>query len=96
MSTLCNACAPISASHVVSTIIGRICCGGGTSATGRNVAQSRGHRVSTVQEKVGLRGTNTNAYDLDPRIYLAADVGHATDYPDREVDLIVRRVMGRN
>jgi tetrahedral aminopeptidase len=37
--------------------------------------------VSTVQEEVGLRGAHTSAYGIDPQIGIAADVGHATDYP---------------
>jgi putative aminopeptidase FrvX len=49
-----------------------------------------------VQKEVGLRGTNTSAYDLDPQICIATDVGHATDYLDGEVDPIVRRVMELN
>lgn len=38
--------------------------------------------VSTVQEEVGLRGGHTSAYDIDPKVGIATDVGHATDYPD--------------
>jgi putative aminopeptidase FrvX len=37
--------------------------------------------VSTVQEEVGLRGAHTSAFGIDPQIGIAADVGHATDYP---------------
>ena len=37
--------------------------------------------VSTVQEEVGLRGARTSAYGVDPRIGIATDVGHSTDYP---------------
>ncbi|MFC1953620.1 M42 family metallopeptidase [Chloroflexota bacterium] len=37
--------------------------------------------VSTVQEEVGLRGAHTSAYDVDPQIGIATDVGHSTDYP---------------
>jgi len=37
--------------------------------------------VSTVQEEVGLRGARTSAYDVDPHIGIATDVGHSTDYP---------------
>ncbi len=37
--------------------------------------------VSTVQEEVGLRGARTSAYDINPQIGIATDVGHATDYP---------------
>lgn len=37
--------------------------------------------VSTVQEEVGLRGARTSAYDVNPQIGIATDVGHAVDYP---------------
>jgi endoglucanase len=37
--------------------------------------------VSTVQEEVGLRGARTSAYDVDPQIGIATEVGHSTDYP---------------
>jgi len=37
--------------------------------------------VSTVQEEVGIRGARTSAYDVDPQIGIATDVGHSTDYP---------------
>lgn len=45
--------------------------------------------VSTVQEEVGLRGAKTACFGLDPRIGIAVDVTHATDYPD-----IDKRVNG--
>ena len=37
--------------------------------------------VSTVQEEVGLRGGSTSAYDVNPQVGIATDVGHSTDYP---------------
>lgn len=37
--------------------------------------------VSTVQEEVGLRGARTSAYNVNPQIGIATDVGHAIDYP---------------
>jgi tetrahedral aminopeptidase len=37
--------------------------------------------VSTVQEEVGLRGATTSAYGINPKVALATDVTHATDYP---------------
>lgn len=40
--------------------------------------------VSTVQEEVGLRGARTSAYDIDPQVGIAIDVGHSTDYPGAE------------
>ena len=40
--------------------------------------------VSTVQEEVGLRGATTSAYQIQPDIGVAIEVGHATDYPEVE------------
>ncbi|MFC1538495.1 M42 family metallopeptidase [Candidatus Latescibacterota bacterium] len=37
--------------------------------------------VSTVQEEVGLRGATTSAFSINPKVALATDVTHATDYP---------------
>jgi len=37
--------------------------------------------VSTVQEELGLRGAKTSAFGIDPRVGIAIDVTHATDYP---------------
>jgi endoglucanase len=37
--------------------------------------------VSTVQEEVGIRGARTSAYEADPTVGIATDVGHSTDYP---------------
>ncbi|MGA2956485.1 MAG: M42 family metallopeptidase [Thermodesulfobacteriota bacterium] len=38
--------------------------------------------VSTVQEELGLRGATTSAYQIQPDIGIAVEVGHASDYPD--------------
>ncbi|NTU89394.1 MAG: M42 family metallopeptidase, partial [Actinobacteria bacterium] len=38
--------------------------------------------AGTVQEEIGMRGGETSAYELDPAIGIAIEVGHATDYPD--------------
>ncbi len=38
--------------------------------------------VSTVQEEIGLRGATTSAYEIQPDIGIAVEVGHASDYPD--------------
>ncbi len=40
--------------------------------------------VSTVQEEVGLRGSKTSSYGIDPHIGIATDVTHASDYPTVE------------
>ena len=37
--------------------------------------------VSAVQEEVGLRGTRTSAFGIDPTVGIAVDVTHATDCP---------------
>jgi endoglucanase len=37
--------------------------------------------VSTVQEEVGLRGSRTSAFGIDPHVGIATDVTHATDCP---------------
>ena len=38
--------------------------------------------VSTVQEELGLRGATTSAYQIEPDIGIAVEVGHSSDYPD--------------
>lgn len=40
--------------------------------------------VSTVQEELGLRGATTSAYQIQPDVGIAVEVGHASDYPDVE------------
>jgi endoglucanase len=37
--------------------------------------------VSAVQEEIGLRGTQTSAFSIDPQLGIAVDVTHATDCP---------------
>jgi endoglucanase len=39
------------------------------------------YSVSAVQEEVGLRGSRTSAFGIDPHVGIAIDVTHATDYP---------------
>jgi len=38
--------------------------------------------VSTVQEEIGMRGAKTSCFGIDPKVGVAVDVTHATDYPD--------------
>jgi len=40
--------------------------------------------VSTVQEELGLRGSQTSAYGVDPIVGIAIDVTHSTDNPGNE------------
>jgi putative aminopeptidase FrvX len=42
------------------------------------------HGVSTVQEEIGLRGATTSAYQIQPDVGIAVEVGHASDYPEVE------------
>ncbi len=42
------------------------------------------YAVSTVQEEVGLRGSRTSAFGIDPQVGIAVDVTHATDCPTIE------------
>lgn len=37
--------------------------------------------VSAVQEEIGLRGSQTSAYNVNPDVAIAVDVTHATDCP---------------
>lgn len=37
--------------------------------------------VAAVQEEIGLRGTKTSAFSIDPQLGIAVDVTHATDCP---------------
>ena len=39
------------------------------------------YAVSAVQEEIGLRGTRTSAFAIDPHVGIAVDVTHATDCP---------------
>ena len=40
--------------------------------------------VATVQEEIGLRGARTSAYEINPLVGIATDVGHAMDFPGSE------------
>ncbi|MDO5554418.1 MAG: M42 family metallopeptidase [Planctomycetia bacterium] len=40
------------------------------------------YAVSTVQEEVGLRGSKTSAFGINPNVGIAVDVTHATDCPN--------------
>jgi len=42
------------------------------------------YAVSTVQEEIGLRGSQTSAFSVDPHVGVAVDVTNATDCPTIE------------
>jgi endoglucanase len=42
------------------------------------------YAVSTVQEEIGLRGSRTSAFRINPYVGIAVDVCHATDSPSIE------------
>lgn len=50
--------------------------------------------VSTVQEEVGLRGATTSAYQIQPDVGLAVEVGHASDYPDADKKRVGEHKLG--
>lgn len=52
------------------------------------------HAVSTVQEEVGLRGSRTAAFAIDPDIGIAVDVGFATDFPGMNAKIVGEAKMG--
>lgn len=45
------------------------------------VAACAVYAVSTVQEEIGLRGSKTSAFGIDPRLGIAIDACHASDVP---------------
>ena len=48
----------------------------------RNRLSCTVYGVSTVQEELGLRGATISAYQIQPDIGIAIEVGHASDYPE--------------
>ncbi len=52
------------------------------------------HAVSTVQEEIGLRGARTAAFNVDPHIGIAVDVGFATDYPNVNEKIVGTAKLG--
>lgn len=52
------------------------------------------HAVSTVQEEVGLRGAKTAAYNIDPHMGIAVDVGFSCDYPGMDPKIIGESKLG--
>lgn len=52
------------------------------------------HAVSTVQEEIGLRGSKTAAFGINPDIGIAVDVGHATDSPGVNAKIVGEAKLG--
>jgi len=52
------------------------------------------HAVTTVQEEIGLRGAKTAAFGIDPRVGIAVDVTHASDYPGMNEKISGRVCLG--
>lgn len=50
--------------------------------------------VSTVQEEVGLRGSRTSSYGIDPLVGIAVDVAHASDNPSADQKSLSSLKMG--
>ncbi len=50
--------------------------------------------VSTVQEELGLRGATTSAYQIQPDVGVAVEVGHATDYPEMDKKRVGEQKLG--
>ncbi len=50
----------------------------------RNKLKVAAYAVSTVQEEIGLRGSQTSSFSVDPHVGIAVDVTHATDCPTIE------------
>ena len=53
------------------------------------------YAVSTVQEEIGLRGSATSCYGVNPDVGIVVEVTHATDYPDVEQSTIGRVELGK-
>ncbi|MBN1490245.1 MAG: M42 family metallopeptidase [Phycisphaerae bacterium] len=51
--------------------------------------------VSTVQEEIGLRGSRTSCFGIDPLVGIAVDVTHASDYPGVEKKDVGEITLGR-
>ena len=51
--------------------------------------------VGSVQEEIGMRGGATSAYALDPDIFIAIEVCHATDYPDIDKRSYGEQIVGK-
>jgi putative aminopeptidase FrvX len=53
------------------------------------------YAVSTVQEELGLRGSTTSAYGINPEVGIAVDVTHASDNPGNENTKATPCILGR-
>lgn len=52
------------------------------------------YAVSTVQEELGIRGSTTSAFSIEPEVGIAIDVFHATDNPGHENSKSTRIHLG--
>ena len=52
------------------------------------------YSVSTVQEEVGLRGAMTSAYQIQPQVGIAVDVGFAADTPSIDKRQVGEATLG--
>lgn len=44
--------------------------------------------VASVQEEIGLRGATVSAYNINPKVGIAVDVGFATDFPSVDEKIV--------
>jgi tetrahedral aminopeptidase len=51
--------------------------------------------VATTQEELGLRGSRTSAYGIDPHAGIAVDVGFASDYPSMNKSIVGDTSLGK-
>ncbi|HEY3323285.1 MAG TPA: M42 family metallopeptidase [Planctomycetota bacterium] len=52
------------------------------------------YSVCSVQEEIGLRGAQTAAYQIEPQVGIAVDVGFATDYPSENKKIVGEFKLG--
>jgi len=53
------------------------------------------HGVATVQEEIGLRGAKTSAFNIEPHVGIAIDVGFATDFPGMDAKRVGECKVGK-
>ncbi len=50
--------------------------------------------VASVQEEIGLRGATVSAYNINPKVGIAVDVGFATDFPSVDCKIVGESKLG--